>query len=102
MSESALTLHQLELEDIPKLKITKYAKYGGKDMKMSKEPTTPTTPEYAKTRGEHFKDMVITALVIGIITFISGMNFQNNQHKAIETAVKGAQTVAPVEIPVKK
>lgn len=74
--------------------------------KMSQPKTT--TPEvtvakapkakYAKTRGEHFKDLVITALIVSIIAFVGGMTFQGKQQDAINTAVKGAQTVAPTEL----
>lgn len=74
--------------------------------KMSKQ--TATQPEvkapkakYSKTRGEHFKDIVIAVLITGIIAFVGGMVFQGKQQQAIETAVKGASTQT-VEAPVKK
>lgn len=73
--------------------------------KMSKEPTTTAAPvkaKYAKTKGEHTKDLIIAVLVAGIIAFIGGMTFQAKQQEAISTAVKGAQTVAPVEATPKK
>lgn len=54
--------------------------------------------KYSKTRGEHIKDVVIAMLVTGIIAFIGGVQFQANQQKAIDTAVKGAQTIAPSEV----
>ena len=57
--------------------------------------------KYAKTRGEHFKDIVIAVLITGIIAFVGGMVFQGKQQQAIETAVKGASTQT-VEAPVKK
>lgn len=78
--------------------------------KMSKEKNNTKAPEafekpqkakYAKTRGEHIKDVVIAVLVTAIIAFVSGMTFQGNQQKAIDTAVKSAQTVAS-QAPVKK
>ena len=70
--------------------------------KMSNKPTAQPEvkapkAKYAKTRGEHFKDLVIAVLVAGIIAFIGGMTFQGRQQDAINTAVKGAQTVAPSE-----
>lgn len=100
MSE-ALANYKLEFEDRP-LKITPFARMGGKDSKMSKNSTTPEAPKapkakYSKTRGEHIKDVVIAMLVTGIIAFIGGVSHQSNQQQAIETAVKGAQTVAQPE-----
>ena len=71
--------------------------------KMSNKPTAQPEvkapkAKYSKTRGEHAKDIIIAMLVTGIITFIGGMTFQANQQRAIETAVKGAHTVAPSEV----
>lgn len=105
MSE-ALANYKLEFEDRP-LKITPFARMGGKDSKMSKsnQPATeaPKAPKakYSKTRGEHIKDVIIAMLVTGIIAFAGGMVFQGKQQQAIETAVKGASTQT-VEAPVKK
>lgn len=70
---------------------------------MSKQSTTQPEvtkalkAKYSKTRGEHIKDIVIAMLVTGIIAFIGGVQFQASQQRAIETAVKGAQTEAPVK-----
>lgn len=72
--------------------------------KMSKEAKTvevsapKVKAKYAKTRGEHFKDIVIAILVSAVIAFVAGMNFQGKQQDAINTAVKGAQTVATPEV----
>lgn len=49
--------------------------------------------KYAKTRGEHLKDMVIVALVAGLIAFIGGMHFSDSQHKQVQQAVTAATTV---------
>ena len=62
-----------------------------------KEAKAPKA-KYAKTRGEHLKDLVITGLVVGIIAFIGGITFQSKQQDAINTAVKGAQVVAQPEV----
>lgn len=72
--------------------------------KMSKESTqpAPVKAKYAKTKGEHNKDLIIAILIAGIIAFIGGMTFQARQQDAITSAVKSAQTVAPAEAPVKK
>lgn len=75
--------------DIPQL--TKTAQSGGKDSKMSKNSTTNEAPKtskkYAKTRGEHYKDIVIAVLVTGIIAFVAGTMFQGKQQNAINAAV---------------
>lgn len=69
----------------------------------STQPEAVKAPKakYSKTRGEHFKDIVIAVLITGIIAFVGGMVFQGKQQQAIETAVKGASTQT-VEAPVKK
>jgi hypothetical protein len=51
------------------------------------EPSKPAK-KYAKTRGEHYKDIVIAVLVAGIIAFIGGMHFSNEQHATVANAVK--------------
>lgn len=97
---NSLDGYVLEFEDMPRKPI-----WAGRiSTKMSQpknnqvEAVKASKPKYSKTRGEHFKDLVITALVIGIIAFIGGVTFQAKQQDAINTAVKGAQTVAPVEV----
>lgn len=78
--------------DIPELKTRK----GGKGNKMPNNKTTSAEvskaprAKYAKTRGEHYKDIVIAMLVTAIIAFIGGMHFSNSQHSAINSAVKAA------------
>lgn len=106
MSDELDSMRYIGSEDFPdKIPPRKDTRKGGKDMKMSKDQTTPAPvkAKYAKTKGEHTKDIVIAVLISGIIAFVSGMYFQGRQQAAIETAVKGAQTVAPVKNPeVKK
>lgn len=74
--------------------------------KMSQKQSTPEVKapkaKYSKTRGEHFKDIVIAVLITGIIAFAAGIWFNEGKQHEIETAVKGAQTVAQPEAPVKK
>lgn len=72
-----------------------------KDTKKMENQKAPKA-KYSKSRGEHIKDIVIAMLVTGIITFIGGVQFQANQQRAIEDAVKGAQTAAQPEAPIKK
>lgn len=93
-------MDSLEFEELP-FKLSSAA--GRISTKMSQPKTTEpavtkTKAKYSKTRGEHAKDLIITALVIGIIAFVGGVTFQSKQQDAINTAVKGAQTVAPTEV----
>jgi hypothetical protein len=84
--------------DIPQ--ITKTAKSGGKVNKMTKTTQTEAvkaSKKYAKTRGEHYKDIVITILVTAIVAFICGAVFQSKQHNAITTAVKAVTPSASAE-----
>lgn len=72
---------------------------GGKDIVKTMSKTTSTeqpkaVKKYAKTRGEHVKDMLIVALVSSIIAFIGGMHFSNQQHSQTAQAVKNAQVTA--------
>lgn len=75
----------------------------GKDSKMSKSntnvtPEAKTSRKYAKTRGEHFKDIVIAILVTSVIAFIGGMHFSNSQHAETERAVKAATISTAAEV----
>lgn len=97
---NTLDAYALEYEDQP---FRKPERVGRISTKMSKSNNTPEVPKvpkakYSKTRGEHIKDVVIAMLVTGIIAFIGGVTHQSNQQQAIETAVKGAQTVATPEV----
>lgn len=67
---------------------------GGKGSKMSKntKPVEAKAKIYNKSRGEHFKDIVIAMLVTGIIAFIAGAQFQAKQNDAVNAAV---QAIAP-------
>lgn len=60
---------------------------------MSKnQPTNEpkSSKKYAKTRGEHLKDIVIAVLVSAIIAFVAGMHFANRQHAETANAVSAA------------
>lgn len=66
-------------------------RYRRKKMGKEKEvPVAKTRKVYAKTRGEHFKDMVIVALVVGILAFVAGVRYQSNQQTAVNNAVSQA------------
>lgn len=98
---SALADYPLEYEDIPP---SPRLFRVGKGMKMSKKATTNEAPAkvYAKTRGEHFKDMVIVALVVGIIAFGLGFKFNADRNTEMQSAVKAAQTATVQTETVKK
>lgn len=89
---------QYELTPIKPLTITRK---GGKDIKKMSKTTQTEQPKavkkYAKTRGEHYKDIVITILVTAIIAFICGAVFQSKQQNAINTAVKAVTPSASAE-----
>lgn len=97
---NTLDAYALEYEDQP---FRKPVRVGRTFTKMSKSnqptPEAQKAPKakYNKTRGEHIKDVVIAMLVTGIIAFIGGVSHQSNQQRAIDTAVKGAQTVVQPE-----
>lgn len=99
-----LANYKLSFEDIPPHKSN--TRKGGKDNKMSKESKVVTQPtkKYAKTRGEHIKDIVIAILITGVIAFGLGVKFQSDRNTEMQNAIKQASTssaVAPEE-PVKK
>ena len=99
---SSLSDYKLHYEDIPQ---NTRKKSGGKDSKMSKSTKAVEAPAktYNKTRGEHFKDLVIVALVVGILAFVGGMQFAHGQQQEVDNAVSQAQQTATAEnAPVKK
>lgn len=103
MPGSVLDNHKLYYEDMkPPINTRK----GGKVNKMTKQATVTETPKaskkYAKTRGEHFKDIVIAILVAGVIAFIGGIQFANRQHAQVESAVKAAQADMTASAQAKK
>lgn len=82
-------------------------KRGGKDINIMSKTTnapepTKTGKKYAKTRGEHFKDVVIAILIASIIAFIAGMSFQNKQQDAIQQAAKSIAPAASAEAATSK
>ena len=90
---STLADYPLEFEDIP----AKTPKTVGKDSKMSKSTNTSepkSSKKYNKTRGEHFKDVVIAVLVTAVVAFVAGSVYANGQHKATAQAVQQATAQA--------
>lgn len=65
-------------------------------VKMTKSTLTAEKPvkKYAKTRGEHYKDIIIAILVAGVIAFVGGMHFADQRNAQMQNAVKAAS--APV------
>ena len=63
----------------------KNRKSGGKGQEMPKLTSTEpkSSKKYAKTRGEHYKDIVIAILVTAILAFMVGMRFADQQHKEL-------------------
>jgi len=47
---------------------------------------------YEKTRGEHIKDIIIAVLITGVIVFVLGVRYANNQNVQLTNAVQAAQT----------
>lgn len=100
---SELDNYQLQYEDMPFIK--PLVNRVGKDMKMSKaSKSVESSPAktYNKTKGEHFKDMVIVALVVGIVAFGLGFKFNADRNAEMQSAVKAAQTATVSTDTVKK
>lgn len=93
---SSLESYALHFEDLPPK-----TRKGGKDIKPMSKSTNQASDKpakkYAKTRGEHYKDIVIAILVTGIIAFIGGVVFANGNNAKIDAAVKAVQPVAQAE-----
>lgn len=69
----------------------------------NKTEASKVSKRYAKTRGEHYKDMVIVALIVGIVAFGLGVKVQANRNAELQSAVKSAQTAVIAPAPeVKK
>ena len=87
---SVLDRFNLHYEDIkPKKKILnnliikRWRKMSSKEVKKV----------YSKTRGEHIKDIIIAVLITGVITFVLGVRYANNQAATTETAIQAATAV---------
>lgn len=62
----------------------------------NKTEAPKASKKYAKTRGEHYKDIVIAILITAVIAFIGGMVFANKQNTEVKNAVSAAQAaIAP-------
>ena len=89
---------QYELTPIKPLTITRKGGKGQKMPKSTKEvPVAKVRKSYSKTRGEHYKDIVIAVLITAIVAFICGAVFQSKQQNAITAAVKAVTPSASAE-----
>jgi nucleoside diphosphate kinase len=94
-SMSALDKLALNFEELPEQK-RKIIKIGG--LKMPKTTNNQevkqakTRKVYEKTRGEHIKDVIIAVLITGVIVFVLGVRYANNQNVQLTNAVQAAQT----------
>lgn len=92
---SALADHELKFEDLPKKQYNKKTVKAVGRTEMSKTVSEPKIAKrYSKTRGEHFKDIVITILVTAIVAFVAGSVFANKQQARIDQAVKAVTPTA--------
>ena len=83
---SKLDSFNLNYEDLPKRKY----KLTDRIKKMGKLKNNEQTKIYSKTRGEHTKDIIIAVLITGVITFILGVRYANNQASTTATAIQAA------------
>lgn len=88
----SLDTFKLFYEELPK------TRKGGKGNQMPNNKTTnqeapKASRKYNKTRGEHFKDLVIAVLIAGIIAFVGGMHFANQHNADVSRAVSSVQPV---------
>lgn len=92
---SALDKLALNFEELPEQK-RKIIKIGG--LKMPKTTNNQEVKQakirrvYEKTRGEHIKDVIIAVLITGVIVFVLGVRYANNQNVQLTSAVQAAQT----------
>lgn len=92
---SALDKLALNFEELPEQK-RKIIKIGG--LKMPKTTNNQEVKQakirrvYEKTRGEHIKDVIIAVLITGVMAFVLGARYANNQNAQLTSAVQAAQT----------
>lgn len=85
----------LNYEELPEQK-RKIIKIGG--LKMPKTTNNQEVKQakirrvYEKTRGEHIKDVIIAVLITGVVAFVLGARYANNQNAQLTNAVQAAQT----------
>lgn len=80
--------------DIPEISRKARKEKAKKVGKTTPVEVSKTSRKYTKTRGEHYKDIVIAVLVSSVVSFMVGMHFCNQQQKQVDQAVKAAQTTA--------
>lgn len=68
----------------------------------TKSEAPKASKKYAKTRGEHYKDIVIAILVTAIVAFGLGAKVQADRNAEMTAAVKNAATPTAQAAEVKK
>ena len=86
---SKLDSFKLNYEELPKRKY----KLTDRIKKMGKVKNNEQTKSYSKSRGEHFKDIIIAVLITGVIAFVFGARYANNQAATTATAIQAATAV---------
>lgn len=94
---NTLDSYPLHYEDIPPSPRLLRVGKGSKMSKSNQSKVEAPAKSYNKTRGEHFKDMVIVALVVGIIAFGLGVKFQADRNAEMQSAVKSAQAAVSTD-----
>lgn len=95
---NSLADYPLEFEDVPFHKPYRVGRTFKKMSNKSKEVEATPAKAYNKTRGEHIKDMVIVALVVGIVAFGLGIKFNADRNSEMQNAVKAATTQVTAEV----
>lgn len=87
--------YQTPFIDIPMKKPERVGR--AKPMPKTSTNEPKSSKRYTKTRGEHYKDIVIAILVTAVIGFMAGMHFSNSQHAETVKAVQAATVQATVK-----
>jgi hypothetical protein len=85
----------LNYEELPEQKRTIIKRGGHKMPKTTNNQEVKqakTRKVYEKTRGEHIKDVIIAVLITGVMAFVLGARYANNQNAQLTSAVQAAQT----------
>jgi len=85
----------LNYEELPEQKRTIIKRGGHKMPKTTNNQEVKqakTRKVYEKTRGEHIKDVIIAVLITGVVAFVLGARYANNQNAQLTSAVQAAQT----------
>jgi ABC-type proline/glycine betaine transport system permease subunit len=87
---STLDSYALQYEDLTHKKPERVGRPEMTKSTINEQPKA--VKKYAKTRGEHYKDIVIAILITAIIAFGLGVKVQADRNAQIASAVKSAVT----------